>query len=164
MELNYQHDVQIDPNGLDLAWLNQAKLAIDYGNYYAKCLAAERQAEQNVKLVRSELQSAALADPSLCSGGKATAIAVEAYYRTHPRHVAAKEEYLRTHAELVTAEIAKREIAVSRKAALQNLVTLHGQQYFASPSIPRDLTRTEVEQQVGVETNRRMARRTRRTK
>ena len=37
------------------------------------------------------------------------------------------------------AEIVKNEISFTRKAALENLVQLHGQSYFAGPSVARNL-------------------------
>jgi hypothetical protein len=41
--------------------------------------------------------------------------------------------------EFNLVDIAKNEISFTRKAALENLVQLHGQQYFAGPKMPRDL-------------------------
>ena len=42
--------------------------------------------------------------------------------------------------ELEYAELAFQEIAWTRKKSLENLVILHGQQYFAGPKMPRNIS------------------------
>lgn len=140
--MDFEIDVMIDESALDVEWLNQPSLAIKYGRNWAECYRTFQQAEENVKLIRSELIKEVLTDPDeyLGDGIKPTAPAIEAYYRTHKKHKKAKEKWVTAQYELNMADIAKKEIAISRKLALQNLVELHGQNYFAGPNIPRELS------------------------
>ena len=75
------------------------------------------------------------------NGTKLTAPMVEAFYRNSAKHKQAKEEWIDAQYELNMAEAAKTAITYNKKAALENLVKLHGQQYFAGPSVPRDLSK-----------------------
>lgn len=141
MELDYKRDMRIDESALDVEWLEQAALAIKYGRYWAKCKSKVDQLEEMVKVVRSELVNQAYANPDkyLGAGNKPTAVNVEAFFRTHRKHLDAKNDLLLAQEELLFAEIAKNEISFTRKTALENLVKLHGQQYFAGPKVPRDI-------------------------
>lgn len=140
--MNYEEDIRIDETALDVEWLEQASLAMRYGKHWARCKMALTLAEEKIKVVRAELIKLANEDPDkyLGEGTKATAPNIEAFYRMHKRHKEAKQEWIDAQFELNIAEIAKNEISFTRKAALENLVVLHGQQYFAGPRIPRDLS------------------------
>lgn len=134
--MNYEIDVQIDESALDVEWLNQSSLAMKYGRNWAECYRKNQQAEEHIKLTRSKL----IKEVTNVEGKPPTGPVIEAFYRNHKKHIKAKEEWVETQYQLNIADIAKKEIGVTRKAALQNLVELHKQQYFAGPSIPRDLS------------------------
>lgn len=140
-ELNFDRDMRLDPNALDVEWIEQAGLAKAYGDYYNACLSRRRRAEEEIKVVRARLTMKAnkYPDKYLGQGIKPTAPVVEAFYRTHADHIAAKEEWLAACEECDAAEIAKWEIGGTRKAALENLVQLHKSNYFAAPNVPRNL-------------------------
>jgi len=140
--MNYEEDMYIDESALDIEWLEQASLALRYGKHFAVMSDKLTRAEEKIKLVRAELIKEAHSDPVRCLGKnvKITADTVEAYYRTHERHEAAKKEWITAQFEARIAEIAKNEISYTRKAALENLVKLHGQQYFVGPIVPHNLT------------------------
>lgn len=139
MSLDYKKDMYIDHNSLEVEWKLQPELAIKYGDHYADVLAKYDLAEENVKVIRSELTNEVWRNPKKCLGEGITPTdkKVEAYYRTHKNHKKAKEKWLKFKHKLETASNAKWEIS-NRKAALENLVILHGQQYFAGPSIPHN--------------------------
>ena len=139
--MRYQKDKLIDPSALDVEWLGQAALAIKYGKNWAECTKRVTEAEEQVKITRAELIKEANEEPDTClgEGVKPTGPNVEAYYRTHADHIAAKNEWIEAQYELNMASVAKSEIGYTRKLALENLVKLHGQNYFAGPSVPRDL-------------------------
>jgi hypothetical protein len=139
--MDYDIDKIIDENALDLEWLQQAELGIKYGEYWAKCQAEVDRAEEKVKVVRSEIVAEAWDDPEGTMGvAKATAQNVEAYYRTHKDHQEAKEELIQAKLDLNMAEVAKKEISITRKDALKGLVELLKVNYFESPLDPRDLS------------------------
>ena len=138
--MDYEKDIKIDENFLELEWLDQALLAMKYGKYYAECRKILTLTEEKIKVVRAELIQEANNDPvKCCKKEKPTVIDIEAYYRTEERHIKAKNEWVEAQYELDMAEIAKNEISFTRKAALENLVQLHGQQYFAGPEVPHNL-------------------------
>jgi len=137
--MDYENDIKIDETALDVEWLNQPELAMKYGLHWAKCARAFQQAEENIKLIRAELCKEAYEKYD-----KPTATVIETYYRNHERHIEAKEQWMKAQYKLNIAEVAKWQISNTRKEALENLVKLHGQNYFAGPSMPRDLS-SEVE-------------------
>lgn len=145
-ELDYTEDMRIDEDALDVEWLNQASLSMKYGKMYAKARKELTLAEENIKVVRAELIAKANDDPDTCLGDgvKPTGPNIEAYYRNHRKHKAAKDAWVEAQYNCNMAEIAKNEISFTRKAALEALVQLHGQQYFAGPSIPRNLHEERV--------------------
>ena len=141
-KLDYERDVRIDADSLDVEWLNQAALGLRYSKNaaYMKRLAAK--AEERVKVVRAELVAQVNASPVKLTGKeKPTSADIEAYYRTQPEHLEAKQELLNAQYEADYAQMAHMEISLSRKTALEMLVRLNGQQYFAGPSVPRDLSK-----------------------
>lgn len=139
--MDYELDSQINETALDVEWLEQASLAIRYGRHWAECKEKFTQAEEKIKLVRSELIRDANNDPSICLGDgvNPTGPNIESYYRNHKKHIKAKEKWVKLGFEANVAEIAYKEISYTRKTALENLVKLHGQEYFAGPTIPRNL-------------------------
>jgi hypothetical protein len=164
--LDYQQDVQIDETALDVEWLEQAELSMRYGRHYALCKKRLTEADEKVKVVRAELIKRANSDPEkYCHKDKPNAADIEAYYRMHPKHIAAKEEWVKAQYDLDIAEIAKNEISFTRKAALEHLVKLFLGSYFAGPKVPRDLIKEmksrrvdrEKEQQQEKERTSRMA-------
>ena len=140
--MNYEEDMKIDEAALDVEWTDQARLALKYGRHWSECKQELSLAEEHIKLVRSELIKQANEDPErfLGEGVKPTGPVVEAYYRNHKRHQAAKQEWVEAMFEANVAEIAYKEISYTRKAALENLVRLLQTDYFAGPSFPRDLS------------------------
>lgn len=132
--------MRIDETALDIEWLEQASLAMKYGRYWADCKRAATHAEEKVKVIRADLIKKANSNPQkYCGKDKPNAADIEAFYRKQPEHIAAKDAWVDAQYELDMAEVAKNEISFTRKAALENLVKLHGQLYFAGPKVPRDL-------------------------
>ncbi len=141
-EIDYKAAMKVDPNALDVEWLGQAELARKYANHWVRLQREARRAEENVKVVRSELARFCNDNPVKCTGKeKPTALDIEAYYRTHPKHKAAKDAWIEAAYEAEYAELAYKEISFTRKASLENLVSLYASQYFAGPSAPRNLSK-----------------------
>lgn len=158
--MNYLNDIRIDESALDIEWLSQAELAVKYGRYWSKCKEELIRAEEDIKVVRAELIALANSDPDkhLGDGVKPTAPNVESFYRNHKRHKAAKERWIKAMTECNDAEIVKNEIAFTRKAALEALVQLHGQQYFAGPKMPRDIRKEVQNRQSEIKENNKKIR------
>ncbi len=146
---NYEEDIKIDESALDVEWVEQADLAIKYSKYYLWKRKEQQLIHEKVKTKRSELIREANEDPMKCCGkAKTNAGDLEAYYRTHVDYKETKEEFIEAEYEANLAEIMKNEIAYTRKKALENLVVLHGQQYFAGPSVPRNLNEIMNERRI----------------
>lgn len=165
MSLDYERDMTIDESALDIEWLEQPNLALRYGRHVVGLRQRLARAAERVKTVRSELVDEANKDPRGTTGkDKPNAGDIEAYYRRHTRYQEAKDEEIELQAELDMAEIAREEICWTRKKALENLVILHGQQYFAGPRVPRDLSKElqdrQQQRRVDEGVSRRMVRRT----
>ncbi len=140
--MDFEKDMYIDESALDVEWLGQAALALKYGKHLAELNHKLRQAEERKKTVRSELIQQANRNPEqCCDKAKPNANDIEAYYRTHEEYMVCIDELLKIQYEVEYAEVAKNEIAFTRKKALEYLVMLHGQQYFAGPKVPRDLSK-----------------------
>jgi hypothetical protein len=153
--LDFEQDVRIDHMSLDVEWLNQPVLAGKYARYSAEMRRKANQAEQRVKVVRSELVKKTVDDPRGTTGkDKPTAVEVEAYYRNQPIHQEAKQEWIDAEYEAGYAEMAYKEIAFTRKSALENMVRLHAAQYFAGPSVPRDLNKEVLEKHQDLNMNK----------
>jgi hypothetical protein len=140
MELNYKEDVKIDPTSLELEWLDQAELAVKYGKAWSELRKKVALLDEEIKVVRSRLIRKAWENPQECLGqSKGSIQTVEAYYRTHKKHMKLKQQFIEAQEELDLVEVAKNEIAFTRKSALENLVKLYASDYFAGPNVPRNL-------------------------
>lgn len=133
MEFDIENDLKIDPDFLDAEFLNHPVLFMKYAKASAKANKAAKQAEEKVKTVRSMLVKEATG-----TDAAKNATTLEAYYRLDPSYIAAKKAWVEATYEadcLVNAVFAMQ----ARKSTLENLVRLHGQEYFSTPQEPRDL-------------------------
>ena len=144
-ELNYAADVKLDPDALDVEWIRQPELARQYGDLVVRLRGKVSRRELQIKEKEASLVTEAQENPSKVFGKeKYTVKEMEAYIRNHPEFQQLERELLAEKEELAYSEVAKNEITYTRKAALENLVVLHGQKYFAGPVVPRNL-REEME-------------------
>ncbi len=138
--MNYDEDVKIDEDALDIEWLEQGSLAMRYAQYQIECDSKVRQLEEKKRVIRSELILAVNEEPKNTVGkDKPNAADIEAYYRTQLSYQGITERLNNARTEAEYAKVASDEIRYTRKKALENLVALYGQQYFAGPKTPRDL-------------------------
>jgi len=148
MELDYDKDVEIDETALDVECLEQPILAMKYIRNAVWMRKQERRASEIVKTTRSDLINEVNEDPQgTVEKAKPNAADIEAYYRRSKKYKQAKEDWIEAVYEADYAELAQKEISYGRKQSLENLITLHGQQYFAGPKIPRDLSQAKEDRQ-----------------
>lgn len=171
MELNYEQDMKIDEQALDVEWLvTQGEVAGRYNNHFAKCCKELAVAHEEVKTIRSELIKEANEQPQkCCNKPKPNAGDLEAYYRTHKKYKDARQNMIDLDFEKNMAEMAKNEINFTRKAALENAVSLLGLQYFSGPRAPRNLhkeanKRREVLKESNIKKISKSMKRTKRSK
>lgn len=129
----YTNDIEIDPDELDIECLRQPSLFGKYSRAEAKAKRNYAIAYENVKVTRSELIKLAGGNKELSNAQK-----VEAFYRTHPKHIEAKEQFIEAEYEMNIATAAVFAFN-QRKSMLENLVRLGLADYFARPSEPRNV-------------------------
>ena len=137
-ELNFNEDIAIDLDNLHEEWQTHAQMRYKYAKHISYLEKVSKKAHEKVKVVRSQLTKKATKDPKGCCGiDKApTAPVIEAYYRTHPDHEAAKNELIDAEYELSMAWNAVKAFD-DRKNSLENEVKLWIRNYFATPSEER---------------------------
>ena len=148
MELDYDKDIHIDETALDVECLEQSSLALKYIKNSMHLRKLEKRAHEKLKTIRSDLIHEVNEDPQGTVGkGKPNAADIEASYRRADTYKDAKKEWIEAEYEADYAELVQKEISYGRKKELENLVILHGQQYFAGPKVPRDLTTAREDRQ-----------------
>jgi hypothetical protein len=135
---NVKERLAIDHNALDVEWIDQPQLIFELSAE----LADERSKLERLKLA-SEVTEAEVAKdvrehPEKYGIEKVTEGAIKvAVEISAERQSAQKKLIVQKHAvEVLQAGVTAAE---HKKRALESLVTLHGQQYFASPKEPRNL-------------------------
>lgn len=141
-DFDFEEDLRIDVKALDIECVAQANLFMKYAREAAAANKAAAAADHHAKIVRSELilQAHSKGEKVLGKGVKASMQTVEAYYRNHPRHIKARDALAEAQFESSVLDGAMRAF-LQRQRMLDNLVRLEAQQYFAGPSIPRDLNK-----------------------
>lgn len=162
--MNYESDIKIEEGCLDVEWIGQAELMLKYGKHAAEMKRNLDRAKEKLELTKSELDRAIRTSPEDFDLEKVTDKAIDALIPTLTEYKEASKEYLNAKFESDVAFAAVKAFE-QRKDALENLVRLHGQQYFAGPKIPRDLT-SEVEKRENRtrEVNKKIGARISRTK
>ncbi len=138
--MNYENDIKIDHDALDLEWLEQPNLMMRYSKYQAQCALELDKAKERLEVTKADIDKQIRANPEKFDIGKITETVVSNTIITQPAYEAALKEMLDAKYEFDIARAAVNAIH-GRKDALENLVRLHGMQYFAGPKMPRDLNK-----------------------
>lgn len=132
-ELNYESDLEIDPEALDVEWVEQPSLYMRYAQQYAIC-----QRERDFAKERRDVYAAKFAKQRREEEVKISEARINSELNMD-------EEYLRLQKNRLEKEyecnlLQGSLIAIDhRKRALEKLVDLANREYFASPKIGRDL-------------------------
>ena len=142
-DFDYEKDLEIDPDALDVAALEQSNLAMRYSQAAAHHDRLAKKAHERVKVLRSQLTKEVATDPEGClgKGQKATGAMIEAYYRDHPDYIAAKEAMIDAEYQRDLVKAAADHVSYQRKRMIEVLAQLLQQEYFSSPAAPRELAR-----------------------
>lgn len=136
--MNFEQDIKIDHDSLDVEWLEQPELMLRYGRYQASCALELDKAKERLDVVRAELDKKIRANPEAYEIAKVTETVVSNTIITQDEYMEAQSQALSAKFEFDIARAAVNAIH-GRKDALENLVRLHGMQYFAGPNMPRNL-------------------------
>lgn len=139
-KLNYEQDVSIDEEALDVEWLQQADLTIKYCQLEAKARRKVDQAKEKLDVVEAELYQKICNNPEQYNLPKTTESAIAGAIKMTEEYKEASEAVHEAEYQLNMVQGAVRAV-YAKKDALENLVRLYGQQYFAGPSVPRDLSK-----------------------
>lgn len=154
-ELNYEKDVSIDDSALDVEWLQQANLTLKYCQLEAEASKQVDEAKAALDIIKADLDKDIRSDPDSWGLPKITEGAIQNAITASTKYKEAEETLRNAHYELNMVKAAVRAIYI-KKDALENLVRLHGQQYFAGPRIPRDLSKEWEARQRQTESNKKV--------
>lgn len=145
-------DKQIDPDQLDVEWLDQSNLFYKYSSALNEAIANREDSKllverkkKELDTLKSELELEIRKDPDSFDLEKVTESSVKAAILASDDHKKLLEEYFEASEEYNSAlkEVNDLFTCVNtmqeKKTALENLVRLLGQQYFSTPMVPRDL-------------------------
>lgn len=142
--LNYEGDIALDEDALDVEWLDHSRLLLKWSKELAHQDKVVAQAKENLEVVTAELSLAIRTDPKKYGLDKVTEGAIRETLITHKltraKHKEAQEEYTEALYEQSLLKAAVRSID-RNKDALENLVRLHGMNYFSGPKVPHDLSK-----------------------
>ena len=153
--MNYENDIKIDESALDVEWLEQPRLMIKYAQILVQAKKEEEQAKDELEVIQAELDKEIRIDPEKFDIVKITETVVRNTILLDSSYKEVFEKYLESRYEAEMAKLALRSIE-HRKDALENLVKLHGQQYFAGPSVPRDLSKEWEQKQTQKNTDEKV--------
>lgn len=139
MVIDYEKDVSINPDALDVEWLEQPQLMLKYGKLAAYTKLEADRAKERLEVIKAELDKDIRMNPDKYDITKITESVVINTILLQPEYQAANEEYIKLNYEAALARYTVQAID-TKKEALENLVKLYGMQYFAGPSVPRDLS------------------------
>ena len=139
-ELDYDGDLKIETDALDVEWLGQPRLFMRYAKILAQAEKEVDKAKQHLDIVRAKMDRRIRSSPSkFTDAEKLTEKLLDVLIPEQDEFKTAKEAVIEAEFNAKMAEGAVKAFA-QRKDALENLVRLHAASYFAGPKVPRDLT------------------------
>jgi hypothetical protein len=136
--MDYELDIRIDETALDVEWLDQPSLMFRYARNAAQARQIVDRKKENLDVVKAELDTDIRTNPGEYDLEKLTEGAILNTILQQKKYRDAYKDYVDAKYEADIAQAAVVAMA-QRKDALENLVRLHGQQYFAGPKMPRDV-------------------------
>lgn len=138
-EIDYEELMSIDEDSLDVEWLEQPKKMVQMVKIAANCERELNKTKDKLAQVKADLSRDIRANPDKFGLDKVTENAIFEKVQTHKDYIEAFNDFVDAQYE---AQVAAGSVKAmeQRKSALENLVKLHGQQYFAGPKVPRDLS------------------------
>ena len=151
-ELDIEIDRQIDPDTLDVAWLEQPNLYYKYSSALGDAMKERNEKvvevdeyKEAVNRVKAELDAAIRDDPEEFDLEKVTETSIQSAIIRSDKYQEALQEYHSKRKELNEAQnkvnqfYSQVNTMEQRKSALEGLGKLLNQQYFATPSEPDNL-------------------------
>lgn len=139
MELDYEKDIKIDPDALDVEWLKQAELMRRYTTHAANMKKEMDESKERFDMGKAKMEMEIRKYPEIYGLTKVTEGAIQ-------NTLLLQEEYQKLSGAFIEAryenDIATAAVRVidQKKTALENLVRLLSASYFAGPQTPRDIS------------------------
>lgn len=131
--LDYAEDIQIDQDNLDLEWMDQPGLIMKYAEALADAKDELDRLKREEQIIRSEIALDVRQDPKAYDiTDKLTEAMVKEAVECSEEVDEIFKKILKKSHEVAILGGAVKSIDV-KKTALENLVRLHGQNYFSSP-------------------------------
>lgn len=124
--------LSIDPDRLDEEWINQPEIFFEYAQKKAGASRRVDEAKAELEVVEAELAKAIRNRPERFGLSKITDKGLESVILMQDDYITARQELTDAKYELDLLDAMVKALH-QRKSALENLVDLHGQSYFASP-------------------------------
>lgn len=137
-DFDFEADISIDPDSLDVEWLNQPKLLMKYSKLEADARAELEKAKEYVAFIKAQTDMSIRSNPAVYGIEKVTESAITSAITTDAGVREAVQRFNKVHHLLNLVANAVKAIE-QRKSALENLVKLFGLEYFSSPSDTRTL-------------------------
>jgi hypothetical protein len=142
--MNYEKDIQIEDQSLDWECTQQPVLMMRYTNHFALMRKLADESEEALDVIKAQIEKEIRDDPEAFDIVKITEAAVKAGILLDKRYTTANKAYINAKYEAKMAEGAVKAFD-NRKDMIEGLIKLHGQQYFAGPATPHDLTKIREE-------------------
>lgn len=144
-ELNYEQDLFIDENALDLEWLSQPLLMLKYTEAAASARREVDRVKELLAVERAGIDKKIRKDPDKYDIEKITESVISNTIIMQKSYKDIQTDVIEAQYEYQMMQGAVQAVD-QRKQALENMSKLLGLQYFAGPKIPRDLS-YEVQQE-----------------
>lgn len=131
-------DRKIDPEQLDVEATRQADLFFEWAEQFIEARTKMERLEFELDVLESRLQLDCREHPESYGTKSTTETAIKSAVKCSPKYVKAHQDFLdaRREAGMLEKAVAAMDM---KKRMLEELIKLHGQQYFAGPTEPRDL-------------------------
>ena len=137
-QLDYEKDIRIDPNALDVEWLEQPELMRKYVKHTADMEKEKDDAKEKLDITKARIEMEIRNNPENFGLAKVTEGGILSTILLQEEYQEVSREYNNAKYEYNIAVAAVKAID-QRKTALENLVRLLSASYFAGPQVPRDL-------------------------
>lgn len=134
----FRDDLRIDVNALDVAAATQADLFFYWAEKSAKTKTKYERTKQQLDLLRARLQLEARESPEKFGLVRVTEAAITAVVEGSETVIEKVGELLRAREDVLVLEQCVAAMD-QRKKMICELISLHGLQYFAGPSTPRNI-------------------------
>lgn len=134
----FELDLKIDPEQLDVEAGMQGELFFKWASKATRAKSKVDRKKFALDILYSTLMSKARKNPESFGLAKVTENALDSAVKSSAKYQEAYEEWLdaKESSSLYDRGV---EAMEQKKRMIEVLITLHGQQYFAGPAVPRDL-------------------------